>query len=243
VAARAAIDEASGEGAPVQLILLDESAPEEGATRWAQARDSRNADACPIILFSESPEALDGDALRVAGIGQVLPKPVVASHLMEAILEQMGVSAEGLASTADTLLKKISPRKILLAEDSRLIQKVMTGFLENWGHQVTVAENGRVALECRRSGDFDLILMDVEMPEMDGLAATAAIRAHEGEGQRIPIIALTAEARAEDRARCLAAGMDDYLAKPADPKQLYALIQRIPARVLATGPEGEPPEA
>jgi CheY-like chemotaxis protein/HPt (histidine-containing phosphotransfer) domain-containing protein len=156
---------------------------------------------------------------------------------MEAILDQMGVSAEGLASTADAYLKKTTPRKILIAEDNALMQRVMVGFLENWGHEVTLAENGRIALESTQRERFDLILMDVEMPEMNGLDATAAIRAHEHEDTgRTPIIALTAEAKTGDRERCLAAGMDDYISKPVDPKALYALIERYPARMLASRP-------
>lgn len=226
-----AIEQAKREGGPFQLIVLDESLPDTNGIQWAEDLCSSARQPCPIILLSSSAEALAAAELQKAGIGRILPKPLVASHLMEAILEEMGVSAEGLADTADVLLKKTSPRKILLVEDSRLIQKVMTDFLENWGHRVTLAENGRLAVERTRTEAFDLILMDVEMPEMNGLEAAAAIRANEGAGERrTPIIALTAEARSEDRERCLAAGMDDYLAKPADPKALYALIHRIPPR-------------
>jgi CheY-like chemotaxis protein len=234
-AALSAFEQARRAGQPLQLVLLDESLPDMESTRLAARLRSSNSGPFPIILLSSNADMLDADRLRETGIGRILPKPVVASHLMEAILDQMGVSAEGLASTADAYLKKTTPRKILIAEDNALMQRVMVGFLENWGHEVTLAENGRIALESTQRERFDLILMDVEMPEMNGLDATAAIRAHEHEDTgRTPIIALTAEAKTGDRERCLAAGMDDYISKPVDPKALYALIERYPTRMLAS---------
>jgi CheY-like chemotaxis protein len=98
--------------------------------------------------------------------------------------------------------------------------------LEDQGHEVTVVGNGRLALEALATGAFDVVLMDVQMPEMDGLEATAEIRARERQtGRRIPIIALTAHTQAADRERCIEAGMDDYLAKPIDPAKLFAAIE------------------
>jgi CheY-like chemotaxis protein len=239
-AALNALEQARRGGQPLQLVLLDESLPDMDSTRLAPRLRSSNSGPLPIILLSSNADILDADRLRETGIRGTLPKPVVASHLMEAILEQMGVSAEGLASTADAYLKKTTPRKILLAEDNSLMQRVMVGFLENWGHDVTLAENGRSALEYTQRERFDLILMDVEMPEMNGLEATAAIRANEHEDTvRTPIVALTAEAMTGDRERCLAAGMDEYISKPVDPKALYAQIERHPARMLASRPSAD----
>jgi CheY-like chemotaxis protein/HPt (histidine-containing phosphotransfer) domain-containing protein len=236
-AALSAFEQARRAGQPLQLVLLDESLPDMDSTRLAARLRSSNSGPFPIILLSSQVDLLDADRLKEAGIGRILPRPVVASHLMEAILDEMGVSAEGLASTTDAYLKKTTPRKILLVEDNALIQRVMIGFLENWGHEVRLAENGRIALESIQREHFDLILMDVEMPEMNGLDATAAIRAHEHKDTgRTPIIALTAEAMTGDRERCLAGGMDDYISKPVDPKALYALIQRYPAQMLASRP-------
>jgi CheY-like chemotaxis protein len=236
-AALSVFEQASQAGQPPQLVLLDESLPDMNCTRLAARLHSSNSGPLPIILLSSNADMLDPDEMRETGIGRILPKPVVASHLMEAMLEEMGVSAEGLISTADAYLKKTAPRKILIAEDNALMQQVMVGFLENWGHEVTLAENGRIVVESAQRERFDLILMDVEMPEVNGLDATAAIRAHEHETTgRTPIIALTAEAMTGDRERCLAAGMDDYISKPVDPKALYALIERYPARVPASRP-------
>jgi CheY-like chemotaxis protein/HPt (histidine-containing phosphotransfer) domain-containing protein/HAMP domain-containing protein len=230
------VREAERKGEPFQLILLDESTTDTDGSGLAGALRSSDWHPCPIITLSGTAGSPTREFSAEPGVGRTLPKPVIASHLMEAILDEMGVSAEGLAATADTYLRKTTPRKILLAEDSRLIQQVMLGFLEGWGHEVTCVGNGRLAVERAQAERFDLVLMDVEMPEMNGLDATAAIRAQEGEGERVPIIALTAEARPGDRDRCLVAGMDDYIAKPADPKRLYAMINRCRAQALA----GEP---
>jgi CheY-like chemotaxis protein/HPt (histidine-containing phosphotransfer) domain-containing protein len=216
-----------------QLVVVDDALPDVEIKRFVDQLRSAASAQLPIILLSSEAEELDPSGLEKTGIGRVLPKPIVASHLMEAILDEMGVSETGYAPTADVFLKKTKPRKILLAEDNPLMQQVMIGFLENWGHQVILAENGRIALEFARNEQFDLIFMDVEMPETNGLDATAAIRAREENGDsRVPIIALTAESLPGDRERCLAAGMDDYISKPADPKALYAMIKRYPARAL-----------
>ena len=229
-----ALDGATEADHPVQLVLLDESIADMPATELAEQLRAWPSGPLPIIMLSSKPEGPEAQLLKASGIEHLLAKPVVASHLMEAILEEMGILAEGLTATADAYVKKTTPRKILLVEDNRLMQRVMMDFLENWGHEVRLAENGRVALESSRRERFDLILMDVMMPEMNGLDATAAIRAHERDGtHRTPIVALTAEALAGDRETCLAAGMDDYITKPVDPKGLYALIERFPAREQA----------
>jgi CheY-like chemotaxis protein/HAMP domain-containing protein len=243
--ALAVFEQASQAGQLPQLVLLDDGLPDTERDRLiAQLRTAHSA-RLPVILLSSTLENLDPVELATAGIGRTLPKPVVASHLMEAILDEMGVSTEGLAPSADVFLKKTTPRKILLAEDNGLIQQVMLEFLGNWGHVVTLADDGKKALQCVQSERFDLILMDIEMPNMNGIEATAAIRAHEEEGDwKTPIIALTAESLSGARERFLAAGMDDYIAKPADPKALYALINRYPARVLASNgsaPATHPP--
>jgi len=121
--------------------------------------------------------------------------------------------------------------RILLAEDNAVNQRLATRLLEKRGHSVTVAATGREALAALENATFDLVLMDVQMPDMDGLEATAAIRAREaGLGRRIPIIALTAHTMKGDRERCLAAGMDGYVAKPVIAAELIAAVEsRTPA--------------
>ena len=118
--------------------------------------------------------------------------------------------------------------KILLAEDNPVNQKVAVRFLQKKGHTVVVAESGKKALDAWRKQTFDIILMDIQMPEMDGFEATARIREHEkSTSKHIPIIALTAHAMVGDRERCLAAGLDDYVSKPIDADDLFAAIQRL----------------
>ena len=125
--------------------------------------------------------------------------------------------------------------KILLAEDNRINQRVAQRLLEKRGHLVVLAESGTEALKAWQRQSFDLILMDLQMPEMDGFEATAKIRDQEKPGH-IPIIAMTAHALVGDRERCLAAGMDDYVSKPMNSTDLFAAIDRnMPADQAATG--------
>jgi CheY-like chemotaxis protein len=121
--------------------------------------------------------------------------------------------------------------RILVVEDNLVNQKVASGLLRREGHEVVVAANGREALRTLQAQLFDLVLMDVQMPEMDGLQTTAAIRAREeGTGRRVPIIALTAQALHGDRERCLAAGMDAYLSKPVHAQQLLQTVSTVAGR-------------
>ena len=129
----------------------------------------------------------------------------------------------------------VVPRRILLAEDGTINQLVAIGFLERRGHQVMVVGDGQLALDAIEREDFDAVLMDVQMPHLDGFAATAAIRRREvGTGRHLPIIAMTANAMKGDRERCLEAGMDDYVPKPIEPESLFRAVESFPATVLAS---------
>jgi len=129
--------------------------------------------------------------------------------------------------------------RILLVEDNPVNQKVASRLLEREGHTVTVAPDGRVAVALAGDAAFDVVLMDVQMPEMDGLEATAVIRAGERHGRRprLPIVAMTAHAMAGDRERCLAAGMDAYVSKPVRRAELLAVLDSVcaPDGLAATG--------
>ncbi|MCR6633177.1 MAG: ATP-binding protein [Magnetospirillum sp.] len=139
------------------------------------------------------------------------------------------VEAEApVAPAGGVPVQLLPPLTVLLAEDNAINQMVARGFLQRAGHRVLVANNGMEAVELvRHGGRFDLILMDMQMPEMDGLEATRAIRAMEGAAARLPIIALTANALRADEERCRAAGMDDFVAKPLDPDRLFGAMVRV----------------
>jgi two-component system, sensor histidine kinase and response regulator len=120
------------------------------------------------------------------------------------------------------------PIRILLAEDNTINQRLATHILEKWGYSVVLAVTGRQAVEAWKAGSFDFILMDLQMPEMDGLEATKAIREQEKTaGNHTPIVAMTAHVMPKDRESCLAAGMDDYLSKPIRTEELHAMIERL----------------
>jgi CheY-like chemotaxis protein len=139
-----------------------------------------------------------------------------------------------LKALREAIAEKPLPTRILVAEDNRVNRKVAQGLLTLLGCQFDFAENGREAVDLACTGKFGLILMDCQMPEMDGFAATRAIRNWQQGRRRIPIIALSASASPGDRAECLAAGMDDCLAKPVEPQELKAALTRwLPANEAA----------
>jgi CheY-like chemotaxis protein len=175
---------------------------------------------------------------RELGIEAYLTKPVSRDELHAAILKalagasrfpQAGDAGPGAAPRKSVSRPK-GPLRILLAEDNMVNQKVVVHFLEKEGHTVQIAANGREAVSALERERFDLVLMDVQMPEMDGFEATAAIRARERfTGARLPILAMTAHAMSGDRERCLAAGMDGYVAKPVHKAELLEAIGRVSA--------------
>jgi two-component system sensor histidine kinase/response regulator len=130
-----------------------------------------------------------------------------------------------VAATAETVLRHHRGARVLLAEDNAVNREVALALLADTGLQVDTAHDGTQALAMAGAQRYDLILMDMQMPEMDGLAATRALRATD-HGRDVPIVALTANAFGEDRAACLAAGMDDHLAKPVEPRDLYRMLRR-----------------
>jgi CheY-like chemotaxis protein len=181
---------------------------------------------------------LKGDAARCGelGIKAYLSKPIKRADLLEAIKLALFGQPDTVKQSATTVAVAADQRhfKILLAEDNLVNQKVATRFLEKRGHTVFVADTGKKALEAWQEQLFNLILMDVQMPEMDGFEATAMIRKQElvqklegSTGKNIPIIAMTAHAMVGDRDRCIAAGMNDYVSKPISAHDLFAAIDRV----------------
>jgi CheY-like chemotaxis protein/HPt (histidine-containing phosphotransfer) domain-containing protein len=160
-------------------------------------------------------------------------KPVTMTDLREAIGKALGVwRTSGAAISALVAAPDESARRrILLAEDNPVNQAFALGILEQWGHDVQLAVDGREALDFLKRETFDVVLMDVQMPNLDGMAATNTQRERETiTGDRVPIVAMTAHAMQGDRERCLAAGMDDYISKPIRAAELRELLQKYPSR-------------
>jgi len=179
---------------------------------------------------------LRGDAAkcREAGIGAYLPKPIKRPDLLAAIKLVLGPRGpyEDVHTlvTTHSLRESRSSMTILLAEDNRVNQTMAIRLLENRGHTVVLAETGRAVLAAVEKQTFDLVLMDVQMPEMDGLEATMVIRQKEkSSGKHLPIVAMTANAMKGDKEHCLRSGMDGYLAKPLSVKELFRVIEALPA--------------
>jgi two-component system sensor histidine kinase/response regulator len=163
-----------------------------------------------------------------AGFDRVLVKPVCASVLFDTVIGLFGQQASSLTFKPPQVTHRyrFDGLRILLAEDNELNQQVALELLRAVGADVSIAGNGAIALEMVAQTHYDLILMDMQMPVMDGLAATRLLRERKTSGNTPPILAMTANVMAGDRERCLAAGMDDHIAKPIDPDRLYAALQR-----------------
>lgn len=205
------------------------------------------------MMLASDRRAGDAARCRELGVACYLTKPITQSELLDAILVALGQRAHEAAPAAPVVDPAVSPAtrslRILLAEDNAVNEALAVRLLEKRGHGVVVARNGREVLEAFGQvgpGGFDAVLMDVQMPEMDGLEVTTAIRGREkATGAHIPIIAMTAHAMAGDRERCLAAGMDGYIAKPIRAAELFVEIERhLPqaAEPAATTPASAPSE-
>jgi CheY-like chemotaxis protein len=150
-----------------------------------------------------------------------------AFHFTATLQRAADVAGTDSPARTGVLAPSSAPLSVLVAEDNAVNRRLVMRFLEKWGHRPVAAMNGAEAVEMCRPGLFDLVLMDVQMPEMDGYEATRAIRAKEAGGKRIPIYAFTAHAMSGDRERCLAAGMDGYLSKPVQVDQLLAVVNSV----------------
>jgi len=218
---------------PIPLILTDCMMPgQDGFDLATQVRQRQSSDECVIIMLSSAIQHGDADRCNHLQIARCLPKPVSQSELLDAILGQFGTRepAKSLPKEQPTVQ---NPRLILLAEDNLINQIVATEFLKKRGHEVVVVEDGRQAVDALEHRQFDLVLMDIQMPVLDGFEATKLIRLKEhGTNRRIPIIAMTANAMKGDREQCLDAGMDGYVSKPIDTQELFAAVEAVPARVL-----------
>jgi signal transduction histidine kinase/CheY-like chemotaxis protein len=232
IEALAALRAAAVRGTPVDVAILDMHMPGMDGLQLAQAITADPVIA-PVRLLMLTSAILDctADELRQKGIRLMLTKPVRQSQLYDCLvaMTRAGAPLRASAQNAATPRPARHRARVLLAEDNPVNQEVALGMLEELGHRVQVANHGREALDAMARGSYDLVLMDCQMPEMDGFAAAAAIRELEGRApsrKRVPIIALTANALQGDRENCLAHGMDDYLSKPFTKEALSAIVDR-----------------
>jgi two-component system, sensor histidine kinase and response regulator len=185
-----------------------------------------------IMMLTSAGHRGDAERCKALGISAYLLKPIRQSELREAIARVLGAKEQPGAIPLITRYSLYDARdpervlRVLLVEDNPVNQRLATRMLEKRGHRVVLAGNGREALEALGKGSFDLVLMDVQMPEMDGFQATGVIREKEkSTGAHLPVIALTAHAIKGDREKCLAAGMDGYLTKPIVPRELDDVLE------------------
>ncbi|QSA97918.1 response regulator [Methylococcus sp. EFPC2] len=231
--ALAAIREAEAQGKPFRLVLLDAMMPRIDGYEVA-SRIIANPGATPptIMLLSSADRVGEADLSRQLGISRFLRKPVKYSELLDAIQEALSTAQPAPCSAGGSDCAAMRPLqralRILVAEDNPVNQRLVRVLLEDRGHIVTMANNGQDALRLLAQNDFDAVLMDVQMPVMDGLQATEALREHEREygGEHIYVVAMTAHALQGDKERCLEAGMDAYISKPLRETELLATVER-----------------
>ena len=219
--------EASAEAEPFEVVLLDMEMPQmDGIDLARRIREKEEYQDIPLILLPSGGVAIDPREMSEVGIFRQILKPIHPSSLKNAILDAL---TRDTPSEVDDQGAEEEPTQwnVLVAEDDPVNQRVTRELLAKKGHSVTVVEDGQEAVDqFRQNGQFDLILMDVQMPRLDGHEATAEIRSQEGEGERIPVIALTAHAMKGEREKARQAGMDDYLAKPVSAEELYAMLRK-----------------
>ena len=222
---------------PFQLALLDSQMPGIDGFETAEAISSSPALSIPLIMLRSVGSPGDAARRKEVGIAAYLNKPLHQAELLEVIQTVMtsavsgGHGVIGIEAPTKPFTTQL---RILLAEDNPVNRTVAVRLLEKFGHRVTVAHNGRQALDAIAAETFNVVLMDVQMPEMDGFEAASIIREREKDrGGHLPLIALTAHAMKGDEERCCAAGMDAYVSKPIDAAQLIGTIQRLTAKVAA----------
>jgi signal transduction histidine kinase/CheY-like chemotaxis protein len=231
--ALAALERAAAVGEPFPLVLLDAMMPEMDGFAVAERIRARPEWAGTTLMMLSSADHQGAAArCRELGVPRYLLKPIKQSDLLEAIQAALAARDPGARTVAPTSTTPAAARtppgrrlKILLAEDNAVNQLLAVRLLEKAGHTVTVVNNGGEAVEAAISEPFDVVLMDVEMPELDGLEATGEIRRREE--RHLPIIAMTAHAMKGDRERCLAAGMDVYIVKPIQPEELFGALDEV----------------
>ena len=235
------LEQARMQGTRFDLILLDVMMPEMDGFETAEwIRSCVDFYRSVIMILTSVGQRGDAARCRELGISAYLTKPIKQSELFAAIMTVLALrnqgAEDGILITRHSLRETPSDRvagssknlHILLAEDNVVNQKLATKILANWGHSIVVASSGKKAVEASEKERFDLILMDIQMPDLDGFEATQIIREREKDGGgRLPIVAMTAHAMKGDKEKCLAAGMDDYVSKPINRDELFLVIEKF----------------
>jgi CheY-like chemotaxis protein/HPt (histidine-containing phosphotransfer) domain-containing protein len=235
--ARDEIHRAKNRGEPYPLLLLDAVMPgQDGFTLADEVASKPGLVGATIMMLAGAGLPGGAERSRDSCVRASLLKPLKQSELLDTILHVLATpevtspaGRKGRTEPAPEIsIPAVRPLRILLAEDSPVNQKLAVRLLEKKGHRVQVANNGTEVLRMLKQESFDLVLMDIQMPEMGGFEATAAIRQREREtGSHLPIIALTAHAMRGDRERCLEAGMDGYVAKPIQAVELFKTMRQV----------------
>jgi two-component system, sensor histidine kinase and response regulator len=230
-AALTALERARAEGRTFRLVLLDARMPDlDGFAVAERIRQEPALAGVTIMLLTSDVMSGDLARCRTLGVARHLVKPFTPSELLNSVLLALGQSIEATPSSPAARDASTKRLHVLVAEDNAVNQRVIVRLLEKMGHIPVIAYNGQEAVDAYESRPFDVALMDVQMPVMDGLTATKTIRASEARHpgrRRLPIMALTAFAMRGDRERCLEAGMDEYLTKPVKPEELSAALNRL----------------
>jgi PAS domain S-box-containing protein len=218
----------------VKLILLDMQMPMMDGEQTAQTiLSDPQLQHIPIVILTSMGKRGDASRLQKMGCKGYLTKPVKQSHLYNMIVTIISTGEYKTSEAALPIVTRHSIEEqrrhsmhILLAEDNAINQRVAVKILEKMNYTIDVVSTGRQAIEAINSRAYDVVLMDVQMPEMDGLEATAELRKSGWTAEKLPIIAMTAHAMMGDREKCIAAGMNDYISKPIKPEELYAIIRK-----------------
>ena len=243
--ALAALGEARAAGRPIPLAILDFQMPGmDGFQLATRIREREELRETRLFMLTSAGQRGDAARCKEIGIEVYLMKPVKQSALLEAIARSLGrpAAAGGAPLTRHMLKETRRKLRILLAEDNAINRKLAVRLLEKEGHAIAVAVDGLEAVAAVEAGEYDVVLMDIQMPNMSGLEAAAAIRRREqGTGRHVPIVAMTAHAMKGDAERCLEAGMDDYVSKPIQPARLMEAIERaVPPPLETAEPAAAP---
>ena len=228
---------------PCDLVLLDAQMPDMDGFEVAQRLVKlAHCGKLPMVMLSSAGIKGDVQRSRDVGIAGYVSKPVSREELVQLMARVLGMDLQAPQNLVQQTVDASGERRldVLLVEDNAINQKLAVTLLERWGHQVTVAGNGQVAVEKVSQHHYDVVLMDMMMPVMNGIDATREIRKGEAPGRRLPIIAMTANAMESDRESCIEAGMDDYISKPIRAQELQEMLQRLaleaPSASAATRP-------